>query len=137
LRRQFHTLAHVGETGPETIFRPAKLSTDRWVYVISGTLWVSDSDAKSSYPVKADNFVTNLAKTTFSDGNRAGATEPTVLIITGVGSPDNRIMSDYAQTTSVKVGDPAGAAPDASHTTITAVTKIRKKRKEETKSKHI
>jgi quercetin dioxygenase-like cupin family protein len=98
------------------------LANDRWVYVAAGTLWVSDSDAKSSYPVKADNFVTNLAKTSFSDGNRAGATEPTVLIITGVGSPDNRIMSDYAQTTAVRVSDPAGAAPDASHTTITAVS---------------
>jgi quercetin dioxygenase-like cupin family protein len=98
------------------------LANDRWVYVASGTLWVSAGDAKSSYPVKADNFVTNLAHTTFSDGNRAGATEPTMLIITGVGSPDNHIMSDYAQTTAVKVSDPAGAAPDASHITIAPVT---------------
>jgi quercetin dioxygenase-like cupin family protein len=98
------------------------LANDRWVYVASGTLWVSDSDAKASYPVKADNFVTNLAKTSFSDGNRAGATEPTLLIITGVGSPDNKIMSDYNQTTTVKVSDPAGAAPAATHTTITAVS---------------
>ena len=41
-----------------------------------------------------------------------------MLIITGVGSPDNRIMSDYAQTTSVKVSDPAGAAPDPTHIPI-------------------
>lgn len=98
------------------------LANDRWVYVASGTLWVSGSDAKASYPVKADNFITNLAKTSFSDGNRAGATEPTVLIITGVGSPDNRIMSDYAQTTTVKASDPAGMAPDATHMTITPVS---------------
>jgi quercetin dioxygenase-like cupin family protein len=107
---------------PGQFSQPHTLANDRWVYVASGTLWVSDSDARSSYPVKADNFVTNLAKTSFSDGNRAGAAEPTVLIITGVGSPDNHIMSDYSQTTTVKTSDPAGAAPDASHTTITAVT---------------
>ena len=98
------------------------LANDRWVYVASGTLWVSGSDAKASFPVKADNFVTNLAKTTFSDGNRAGATEPTVLIITGIGSADNRIMSDYATTTTVKVSDPAGAAPAATSTTIAPVS---------------
>lgn len=107
---------------PGQFSQPHMLANDRWVYVASGTLWVSDSDAKASYPVKQDSFITNLAHTTFVDGNRAGATEPTVLIITGVGSPDNRIMSDYAQTTSVKVSDPAGAAPDASHITIVPVT---------------
>ncbi|MBV9549089.1 MAG: hypothetical protein JO256_05380 [Alphaproteobacteria bacterium] len=107
---------------PGQFSQPHSLANDRWVYVASGTLWVSDSDAKSSYPVKQDNFITNLAKTSFVDGNRAGATEPTVLIITGVGSPDNRIMSDYTQTTNVKVSDPAGAKPDASHMTITEVS---------------
>jgi len=107
---------------PGQFSQPHTLANDRWVYVASGTLWVSDSDAKSSYPVKADNFVTNLAKTTIVDGNRAGATEPTVLIITGVGSPDNRIMSDYSQTTTVKASDPAGPAPNVSHITIAEVS---------------
>lgn len=98
------------------------LANDRWVYVASGTLWVSGSDAKASFPVKQDNFITNLAKTSFSDGNRAGATEPTVLIVTGVGSPDNRIMSDYNQTTTVKVSDAAGPAPAATSITIVPVS---------------
>lgn len=98
------------------------LANDRWVYVASGTLWVSGSDAKASFPVKQDNFITNLARTSFSDGSRAGATEPTVLIVTGVGSPDNKIMSDYNQTTTVKASDPAGAAPAASTMTIVPVS---------------
>jgi quercetin dioxygenase-like cupin family protein len=107
---------------PGQFSSPHTLANDRWVYVASGTLWVSESNAAASYPVKADNFITNVAKTNIVDGNRAGATEPTVLIITGVGSPDNHIMSDYTQTTAVKVGDPAGAKPDASHITITEVS---------------
>jgi|GEM_PF-176509 quercetin dioxygenase-like cupin family protein len=107
---------------PGQFSQPHTLANDRWVYVASGTLWVSDGDAKSSYPVKADNFVTNLAKTSFSDGNRAGAAEPTVLVITGVGSPDNHIMSDYSQTTAVKASDPAGPAPNVSHITIAEVS---------------
>lgn len=107
---------------PGQFSQPRTLANDRWVYVASGTLWVSNSTAAASYPVKADNFITNVAKTSFVDGNRAGATEPTVLIITGVGSADNRIMSDYAQTTTVKVSDAAGAAPDAAKITIAEVS---------------
>jgi len=107
---------------PGQFSTPHSLANDRWVYVVSGTLWVSGSNAAASYPVKADNFLTNVAKTTFVDGNRAGATEPTVLMITGVGSPDNRIMSDYSTMTTVKASDPAGAAPNTASMTITPVS---------------
>jgi quercetin dioxygenase-like cupin family protein len=107
---------------PGQFSAPHSIANDRWVYVVSGTLWVSDSNAAASYPVKADNFVTNVAKTRFVDGNRAGATEPTVLMITGVGSADNRIMSDYSTMTSVKASDPAGTAPNTASITITPVS---------------
>ena len=107
---------------PGQFSQPHSLANDRWVYVVSGTLWVSDSTAAASYPVKADNFITNIAKTTFVDGNRAGSGEPTVLFISGVGSPDNRIMSDYAQTTTVRATDAAGPAPNTASITITPVS---------------
>ena len=98
---------------PGQFSQPHTLANDRWgLWSLPAPVGQRQQPLRRefrSYPVKADNFITNLAKATFSDGNRAGATEPTVLIITGVGSPDNRIMSDYAQTTSVKVSDPAGA----------------------------
>ena len=103
---------------PGEFSAPHKLSTDRWVFVVSGTLWVSDKDAKSSYPVKGNNFITNIANTTFVDGNRAGAAEPTVLIISGVGSADNHIMGEYSHKTTVSASDPAGAMPDVSNMTI-------------------
>ena len=108
---------------PGQFSSPHKLSKDRWVYVISGTLWVSDAasgDAKTTYPVKMDNFVTNLAGTTFSDGDRAGG-EPTMLFISGVGSADNHILTEYSKKTSVSAKDAAGPAPDASHITIADV----------------
>jgi quercetin dioxygenase-like cupin family protein len=101
---------------------PHKLSKDRWVYVISGTLWVSDGgDAKKSSPVVKDNFLTNTANTSFSDGNRAGATEPTMLFISGVGSADNHVMDEYSKKTTVSVKDAAGPAPDAAHISITPI----------------
>ena len=109
---------------PGQFSQPHTLANDRWVFVVSGTLWVSDStrfDPGLSYPVKANSFVTNLAKTTFWDGNRLGATEPTVLFISGVGSADNRVMGAYSHTSAVRASDPAGPAPDASHITIADV----------------
>lgn len=109
---------------PGQFSAPHKLSKDRWVYVVSGTLWVSDSsnaDPKVSYPVATDNFVTNLANTTFWDGNRAGAAQPTTLFISGVGSPDNHVMDEYSRKTSVSIKDAAGPAPDAAHITIAAI----------------
>jgi hypothetical protein len=109
------------KVAPGQMSAPHKLSKDRWVYVVSGTLWVSDKDggdAKSTYPVVADNFVTNIADTTFSDGNRAGAAEPTTLFISGVGSADNHVMDEYSKKTTVSIKDAAGPVPDKAHITI-------------------
>jgi hypothetical protein len=109
---------------PGQFSAPHTLANDRWVFVISGALWVSSGasfDPKSTYPVTANNFVTDLAKTVFWDGNRAGATEPTTMFISGVGSTDNHIMGEYSRKVTVSVNDPAGPAPDKSHITIAAV----------------
>ncbi|HEY4085424.1 MAG TPA: hypothetical protein VGM43_05770 [Bryobacteraceae bacterium] len=109
---------------PGQFSTPHTLAKDRWVLVVSGTLWVSSDarfDVKSTYPVTASSFVTNLAKTVFWDGNRAGATEPTTLLISGIGSTDNHIMDEYSRNATVSVNDPAGPAPDKSHITIAAV----------------
>jgi quercetin dioxygenase-like cupin family protein len=110
---------------PGQFSAPHALANDRWVFVVSGTLWVGSGagfDPKSTYPVTANNFITNLAKTVFWDGNRAGATEPTTLFISGVGSTDNRIMGEYSRKVAVSVNDPAGPAPDTSHITIAAIS---------------
>jgi len=109
---------------PGQFSAPHTLTSDRWVLVVSGTLWVSSGatfDPKSTYPVTANNFVTDLARTVFWDGNRAGAVEPTTLFISGIGSTDNHIMGEYSRKANVSVNDPAGPPPDASHMTIAAV----------------
>lgn len=109
---------------PGQFSAPHKLANDRWVLVVSGTLWVSSAagfDPKSTYPVPANNLVTDVAKTVFWDGNRAGAAEPTTLFISGIGSTDNHVMGEYSRKDAVSVNDQAGPAPDKSHITITAV----------------
>jgi hypothetical protein len=109
---------------PGQFSAPHRLANDRWVLVVSGTLWVSSAagfDPKSTYPVPANNLVTDVAKTVFWDGNRAGAAEPTTLFISGIGSTDNRVMGEYSRKVDVSVNDQAGPAPDQSHITIAAV----------------
>lgn len=109
---------------PGQFSAPHRLANDRWVFVISGTLWVSSAaafDPKSTYPVPANSFVTDLANTVFWDGNRAGAAEPTTLLISGIGSADNHVMGEYSRKAAVSVNDQPGPAPDKSHITITAV----------------
>src|SRR6185312_11851449 len=96
---------------PGQFSAPHTLTSDRWVLVVSGTLWVSSGAT----------FVPDLARTVFWDGNRAGAAEPTTLFISGIGSTDNHIMGEYSRKATVSVNDPAGPAPDASHMTIAAV----------------
>jgi quercetin dioxygenase-like cupin family protein len=63
-------------------------SMDRFIYVISGTWWVSDStvyDKTKMYPVPAGSLVTHYKGTVHWDGNVAQATEPAMLLLTGQG----------------------------------------------------
>ena len=69
-------------------------STERYVYVVSGTWWVSSSDhydPKTTYPLPAGSFATDLANKVHWDGSKSGTV---VLELVGMGP-----------ATTVKVGD--------------------------------
>jgi quercetin dioxygenase-like cupin family protein len=67
--------------------KPHFHSTDRYVYVVSGTWWVSASatyDTNKMYPVPAGSFVTDIANTVHWDGAKA-STGPCLLMLVGQG----------------------------------------------------
>ena len=67
--------------------RPHFHPNDRFIYVISGTWWVSTSnkyDPDSAVPVQAGSFVTHFAKQVHYDGAKVG-TGDAVLEIVGMG----------------------------------------------------
>ena len=67
--------------------RPHFHDQDRFIYVVSGTWWVSSSnhyDPKTTYPMPAGSFVTDLANTVHWDGARAGG-PPAILELVGMG----------------------------------------------------
>ena len=67
--------------------RPHFHSTDRYIYVVSGTWWVSSSttyDKDKMYPVPAGSFVTDIANTVHWDGAKE-STGPCVLMLVGEG----------------------------------------------------
>jgi quercetin dioxygenase-like cupin family protein len=67
--------------------KPHFHSTDRYVYVVSGTWWVSASatyDTSKMYPVPAGSFVTDIANTVHWDGAKAGR-GPCLLMLVGEG----------------------------------------------------
>jgi hypothetical protein len=62
-------------------------SSDRWIYVISGTWWVSSSthfDPSTTYPLPAGTVTTDFANTVHWDGAREGD-QPAVLELVGMG----------------------------------------------------
>lgn len=67
--------------------KPHFHSTDRYIYVVSGTWWVSASstyDTSRMYPIPAGSFVTDIANTVHWDGAKA-ATGPCLLMLVGEG----------------------------------------------------
>lgn len=67
--------------------KPHFHSTDRYVYVVSGTWWVSASttyDKNKMYPVPAGSFVTDIANTVHWDGAKE-STGPCLLMLVGEG----------------------------------------------------
>jgi uncharacterized protein GlcG (DUF336 family)/quercetin dioxygenase-like cupin family protein len=65
--------------------KPHFHSTDRFIYVISGTWWVSTSktyDLATMHPIPAGSFVKHTANQVHWDGAHE---EPAVLLLTGVG----------------------------------------------------
>jgi quercetin dioxygenase-like cupin family protein len=62
-------------------------STDRYVYVVSGSWWVSSSthyDPDKMYPIPAGSFVTDIANTVHWDGAKA-ETGPCIIMLVGEG----------------------------------------------------
>ena len=77
---------------PGNFSRPHFHTAPRWIYVISGTWWVSSSNVyneKLTYPVHAGAFVQDMVNTVHWDGSRSGDKEPAVLLITGIGPAAN------------------------------------------------
>jgi hypothetical protein len=67
--------------------KPHFHSTDRYIYVVSGSWWVSSSthyDPSKMYPIPAGTFVTDIKNTIHWDGARA-ETGPVVLMLVGEG----------------------------------------------------
>ena len=67
--------------------KPHFHSTDRYIYVVSGSWWVSSSthyDPSKMYPIPAGSFVTDIKNTVHWDGAKA-ETGPCVLLLVGEG----------------------------------------------------
>ena len=67
--------------------KPHFHSTDRYIYVIAGTWWVSSSttyDRSKMYPIPAGSFVTDIANTVHWDGAKE-STGPCLLMLVGEG----------------------------------------------------
>jgi hypothetical protein len=67
--------------------KPHFHSTDRYIYVVSGSWWVSSSthyDPSKMYPIPAGTFVTDIKNTIHWDGARA-ETGPVILMLVGEG----------------------------------------------------
>ena len=70
---------------PNHFSKPHFHTTDRYVYVVSGTWWVSASDTydpDKTYPVPAGSFVVDIANTVHWDGAKG---EPCILEVVGEG----------------------------------------------------
>ena len=73
---------------PGNFSRPHFHDQTRYIYVVSGTWWVSSStvyDERLTYPMHAGTFVTDQANEVHWDGARAGEKEPAVIFLTGMG----------------------------------------------------
>ncbi len=73
---------------PGAFSRPHMHNGDRWIYVVSGTWWVSSSnvyDTRLTHPVVAGTSLMDVPNTVHFDGNRAGAKEPAIILLAGVG----------------------------------------------------
>ena len=69
---------------------------DRYVYVISGTWWVSTSthyDPKLSFPMPAGSFLKDVANEIHWDGVRAGA-PPAILELVGMGPVKTMLVDE-------------------------------------------
>ena len=81
---------------PGNFSRPHTHDKTRWIYVVSGTWWVSSSsvfDVRTTYPLHAGSFSTDMAGAIHFDGARTGEKEPGVILLAGIG-PVNSVQVD-------------------------------------------
>jgi quercetin dioxygenase-like cupin family protein len=68
--------------------RPHFHNHDRFIYVVSGTWWVSSTnkyDFSTLYPLPAGTFAEDVANTVHWDGSKTTDKEPAVLLLVGIG----------------------------------------------------
>jgi hypothetical protein len=68
--------------------RPHFHDQPRWIYVVSGTWWVSSSnvyDEKKTYPFRAGTFSIDRPNWVLGAGCRIGARAPATILLTGIG----------------------------------------------------
>ena len=93
--------------------KPHFHTTDRYIYVISGTWWVSSSthyDPAKMYPIPAGTFVTDIKNTIHWDGAKA-QTGPCLLMLVGEGP---MTTERYVPTDSSKAPEGQDFVPDNS-----------------------
>jgi len=99
---------------PGNFSRPHFHVAPRWIYVVSGTWWVSSSNTyneKLTYPVPAGSFVQDMVRTVHWDGSRAGDKEPAVLLIAGTGPAANTPVDENGKEIPRAPGAAAPASP--------------------------
>ncbi len=97
---------------PGNFSRPHKHDGNRWVYVISGTWWVSSSsifDTKLTYPVPAGTRTEDVPGTVHFDGTRVGEKEPSVILLSGIGPVISTQVDEQGRPLPAAAG--RGAAP--------------------------
>lgn len=93
---------------PGNFSRPHTHDKTRWIYVVSGTWWVSSSsvfDVRKTYPLHAGSTSVDEAGAIHFDGARKGEKEPGVILLAGIG-PVNSVSVDES-------GKPIPRAPAA------------------------
>ena len=81
---------------PGNFSRPHTHDKTRWIYVVSGTWWVSSSsvfDVRKTYPLHAGSTSVDEANAIHFDGSRKGEKEPGVFLLAGIG-PVNSVSVD-------------------------------------------
>ena len=119
--RVFGEASQPGMYGAITIWQPGNFSrphfhnTDRFVYVVSGTWWVSNSttfDPKLTYPIPQGSYVVDIANKIHWDRDRAGG-PPTVLYIVGEGPMQTIYVDKDGKPLAVQPTEGRGGAPAA------------------------
>jgi hypothetical protein len=84
---------------PGWMSAPHTYVTDRFCVVLSGVWWCNsgpDFDPANAVPVHPGGFVRRVAGTPHYDGARSDASEPAVIVVTGIG-PVNQAWVDPSQ----------------------------------------